>query len=262
MPLPAYTPVTEGGTMDWLTLMGNIQGVRDYLNAVPTDDITNGSVQATHIVRPRISGFPNNEFRGQREIVKWCTYGLDTNSAATPEQSARRQRLTIVPYAVSNCAVVGSTTVHRLPLGFSVYLPASAAVEVQMTWEWHIRALQQGSDPAAVNVSYPQSADGAVNVAGWFTLFRRRRSTTVGVHEDAEDAGDAHWNMVYPLDGKPSPGTTSGQRYNQHGAIDFRDTLGVGWWDFGLVYVAAPNRVEGLLQIDVSWFSGKLEAHM
>lgn len=260
MTIPTPTRLVDGDPMDWAAAHNFINEYGTWLNAIPLADVADDAVLTEHIVRPRVFGFPSNEFRGVRQIVKHATFGLDAQAGLLPEQWASRERLTIYPAAL---AAVDGQDVWLTPLGFRVVLPNQADVEVAMSWEWFIRtALIGGSGP-----TYPNSANGTPATAGWFSLFRTRRfdgdgASVAGPMEEATITR----NQVNPLEGDALDfsyaSTAAGnlRTFQSRGALLWRATLAAGTWDFALGYVGPTTPVDGLLQLDVSGFSGTLEA--
>lgn len=253
MTIPTPTRLVDGDPMDWAAAHNLINSYGNWLNEIPLADIADEAVVTEHIVRPRVFGFPSNEFRGARQIVKHATFALDAQAGVLPEQWASRERLTITP----------GQDVWLTPLGFRVVLPSQADVEVAMSWEWFVRTYFVGS----AGPTYPNSTNGTAATAGWFSLFRARRYDGDGASvADAMEEATITRNQVNPLEGDALDfsyyDATLGdvRTYQARGALLWRATLAAGTWDFALGYVGPTAPVDGLLQIDVSGFSGTLEA--
>lgn len=255
MSFPNATRLTAG-TMSWASVNGIFTTYRSFLNDIPAADVTAGAVQGEHLVRPLVTGFPSPGIRANRQIVLGCQYGMNANTARTPEEWASRpERLSIRPYLLRG----GETWLT--PLGFRLHLPEAATVTFDAAFEFFVRTTFE----AAAGPTYPQSTNGTpTSDAGAFYLFTQRRFTADGDIVSGRFTSQAETKVpVYPLYGDAMDyGDASLHRYHDAGQMLWTADLVAGTWDFWLGFQGRSTRVTSFNQLDVSAFSATLEALM
>lgn len=231
MAIPTPTPPNDGDVIDFDTSIDvALTAFRDYFNRVTLGDITAASIQAEHIVRPRLG----TDFDGETRLIAPMQYGALENDGVTKATWAIRQkRLTLSPSKLS------AGELWRLPLGRSIRLAADALVEFDATLIYQVRGLTTGPQ-------YPDGA-GTGEVAGHLSLWTYARATA-----SLSEKGLTQ-NNLYPM--RPFGWFQGSARFH------WRGTLAAGKHDLFIGYARNGGAID-LAQIDVSRFVGKIEAHM
>lgn len=257
MAFPTATQHTDGTAMSFGGIFNNLDAYRDALNDLDVSLVEDASLRAEHIPRPRVLPFPMSAQLGERHLVAGRTFALGAPDTARALQWASRERLAIAPWALS------AGGMWRLPLGWRVRLPSSAYVEVAASWEWQVRS-QRGTVASAPG--YPNGTgtgtggvDGGGSAlpsrAGYFALVKTFLAS--GETTELEETQ----NFAYPLWPHTGDSPVENELFNDRGHVLWSGQLAQGTWDVQLVYVV-DNETTNIMQIDVSRWSGKLEAHL
>jgi hypothetical protein len=256
MPVPTFTNYVNGDTITTTAWEANMDAARAWVNDLGDSDFSSNSIRSENLVRPVISGFPNQSVESTFQSVWWFSYGnlefpnvgtfgVSTpgafpNANPSPTWGSSRHRLTILPLQTP----VGVP--WALPIGKTIYLPETRDVLVNVSFDFLV-------SQAVASLIYPDGAGGAGGAtAGRFVIMRQAR--TVGATATEESltftpvypSGNATW------DSKPMMGNITGYQ-----------SLSAGVHDIFLAYrrSSSDTASASLFQIDVTRVLGKIEAY-
>lgn len=228
------TPFVAGATMVWGDVASNFLALREWINAIPSNSVTAGSIRREHLVRPVIQPFPVNGAHSTFQAVLGSKFGIETLPALErAEWGPKIDRLTIFPLETG--AVEETSGLERwvTPIGKPIFIVKDTHVSVTLQFDLQVR-----SDGSAAPL-YPDGVGGGSR-AGYFLLviYDRQNNT-----EDLRQ-----FRIVYPID--PPPPLTSTKSMDR---VCFHSTfnLTAGAYDVALVYYRG-NGADLVRQLDLS----------
>lgn len=260
MAIPTPTRPVDGDICDFSTLADMVNDYATWVNDLGIAEFDTTPVRTQHVVRPRIKA---RSFEGQRQILQQVEFALDAPPATFPQQWAGRQRISIPMAGLKRSE---STNRWVSPLGFRVFLPEQADVTVWMQWEWFVRSFYPSAGfPGPLYPNSTSPVTGTAAEAGYFSLLTKRRFDVDGVPVSGDLNGQNETRVfVYPMNGNALDHESASAiaTYHDGGGFIWSGQLAAGTWDLFLGYTGESSNPDGLIQVDVSAFSGTLEAYM
>lgn len=231
-----------GTVMSWSDIQANLDLARAWVNAIPVADLSADSIRREHLVRPIITGFPQNAmvgpmqsvhrqrlFTNRPDLVRWQGWG------ATPD------RLTVHPPSTNK-----QTGVWRLPVGATIDVRrTSPNVLATVSFDANIRA------NTANRIYYPNGS-GEGNAGGHFAFHWFEFATGVD-HEIPMSA-----RYVSPLDA--APGATLSNYIDDINCFASRQFAPPGTFQLQLCY--HPDRNPTVVdQIDLAKIELSIEVY-
>lgn len=131
MPISVTNP-TNGSAMAWSALAVQFATMRTWVNAVPSGDVTAGSVQREHLVRPVTQGWPSNGQVSAWRESRWGELDVDGLPLYGPKRWSLPDKVVIHPDSADRPGGVWVT-----PIGAPI---ESGASNVRVKFSCSVRA--------------------------------------------------------------------------------------------------------------------------